>query len=85
MKPPSAPPPTKIPAHQADLDAKRKADFDVVKAALEECDGCVRRAAVLAGMTRGKFASIVKRHELAEWAAELRVAATGHAKGRQDR
>jgi hypothetical protein len=93
MTKPEAPPPlTAMAARQARLEATRDALFVRWREALETAAGCVSRAAQLyqpadgePEMTRNRANKLTRRFALVEFAAQLRIDATGRPRGRQDR
>lgn len=83
--PPAAPPLTAMNERRQRLEAERSVQFSELEAALKEADGNVSQAAARLSITRDRANRLVRRLGLAAWAATLRVAKTGHSRGRQDR
>jgi hypothetical protein len=73
------------------FEAEREVLFPKWRAALQDADGNVTAAARVmfpelnGTVARNKGNKAVRRLGLADYAAELRKAKTGHARGRQDR
>ena len=90
---PAAPPPlAAMEARKQRLEKERALLFVRWKDALSAAQGNVTRAAADFAsapgepkMDRNRGNKLTRRFRLTKWAAQLREAATGHARGRQDR
>lgn len=83
--PPAAPPLSAMDERRQKLEAERTVQHAALKEALRVTEGNVSQAAAKLAITRDRANRLIRRLGLVDWSASLRVANTGHSRGRQDR